>query len=91
MTKYSAVCEYVEDGDTFKTAKGTWIRLANVCAPDKSDGGYEKAKGTLKNLILGKPITYEEVGTSYERKVAEVWVNDLSVNAYMRELGYTCP
>ncbi|MBA7699085.1 hypothetical protein ES703_107771 [subsurface metagenome] len=45
MTKYSAVCEYVEDGDTFKTAKGTWIRLANVCAPDKSDGGYEKAKG----------------------------------------------
>lgn len=89
--RVSAICEYVEDGDTFRTAKQNWIRLANVCAPDEGEGGYEKAKGTLKNLILGKEIVYEQTGTSYNRIVAEVWVGDLNVNSNMREHGYTCP
>jgi endonuclease YncB( thermonuclease family) len=91
MARYSATCEYVEDGDTFRTAKQNWIRLANVCAPDEGETGYEQAKRTLESLILGKQIVYEQVGTSYNRIVAEVWIDGKSVNAYMRQQGYTCP
>ena len=90
MDRYSAVCEYVQDGDTFRTAKQNWIRLDNVCAPDEGEAGFEKAKGTLENLILDKEIVYEQTGTSYNRKVAEVWVGELYVNDYMRQQGYTC-
>ena len=82
--------EFVQDGDTFRTTKQNWIRLADVCAPDKGEIGYDKAKNILENLILDKNIVYEQVGTSYDRIVAEVWIDDLSVNAYMRQQGYTC-
>jgi len=91
MDRYSAVCEYVEDGDTFRTAKQNWIRLSDVCTPDKGELGYEKAKTILENLMSGKEIIYEQVGTSYNRKVAEVWIGEIHVNAYMRSKGYTCP
>ena len=91
MASYSAVCEYVEDGDTFRTAMGNWIRLANVCAPKGKTQEGAKAKRILSNLILGKDIVYEKVGTSYGRIVAEVWVGNTHVNAYMRGQGYTCP
>jgi len=91
MARYSAVCEYVQDGDTFRTTGKNWIRLANVCAPDEGEEGYERAKRVLENLILGKEIVYEQVGTSYDRIVAEVWIDGTSVNAYMRQQGYTCP
>jgi len=90
MAKVSAVCEYVQDGDTFRTAKQNWIRLANVCAPAVETAEGAKAKRILANLILSKPITYEQVGTSYGRIVAEVWVDSLNVNASMRREGYTC-
>jgi len=33
MDRFKATCEYVQDGDTFRTAGQNWIRLANVCAP----------------------------------------------------------
>lgn len=90
MTKVSATCEYVQDGDTFRTTGQNWIRLANVCAPELDKVGGTRAKGILESLILGKAITYEQVGTSHNREVAEVWVNGLSVNTYMRQQGYTC-
>ena len=90
MARVSAICEYVQDGDTFRTKGQTWIRLANVCAPELDEVGGTKAKAILESLILDKPITYEQVGTSGGRIVAEVWVNSLHVNAYMRQQGYTC-
>lgn len=90
MAKVNATCEYVQDGDTFRTKGQVWIRLANVCAPKLDTVEGAKAKRILSDLILGKPITYEQVGTSYGRIVAEVWLNDLSVNMYMRQQGYTC-
>ena len=91
MTRYSAVCEYVEDGDTFRTAMGNWIRLADVCAPKGETQEGAKATRILSDLILGKDIVYEQVGTSYGRMVAEVVVEGMSVNEYMRLKGYTCP
>lgn len=91
MARLSAVCEHVEDGDTFRTGGQNWIRLANVCTPEKGESEFLKAKSILERLILNKSIDYEQVGTSYGRIVAEVWVGGISVNAYMREQGYTCP
>ena len=91
MVSFGAICIYVDDGDTFQTAKGDWIRLANVCAPDSGEEGYAEAKNMLSNLILNKEIAYELVGTSYNRIVAEVWVEGINVNEYMRRKGYTCP
>lgn len=90
MAKVTATCEDVQDGDTFRTAQQNWIRLADVCAPELNEAGGTTAKNILANLILGKTITYEEVGTSYGRIVAEVWVDNLHVNSYMRQQGYTC-
>ena len=90
MTKYSAKCVLVQDGDTFKTALNNWVRLANVCAPDKGSYDYIIAKAALEDLILGESIVYEEVGKSYGRLVCEVWVGDTHVNRYMRNQGYTC-
>ena len=91
MARVTAICEYVQDGDTFRTAKQNWIRLADVCTPDEGEPEFLEAKSILEKLILNKSITYEQVSTSYGRIVAEVWVDGMSVNAYMREQGYTCP
>lgn len=90
MAKVRATCEYVRDGDTFRITGQKWIRLANVCTPDEGEVGYTTAKRILERLILRKTIVYEQVGTSYGRIVANVWVNGSSVNAYMRRQGYTC-
>lgn len=87
MTRVRAVCEYVQDGDTFRTAGKNWIRLANVRAPDKNEPEFLKAKSILEKLILNRPIVYERV-TSYNRVVAEVWVGSINVNTYMQEQGY---
>jgi len=91
MAWTSAFCDLVIDGDSFWTTKPECIRLANVCAPDKDETGFFEAKKTLESLILNKSIQYEQVGTSYNRIVAEVVVNDMNVNHYMRLKGYTCP
>ena len=80
MGKLSAVCEFVQDGDTFRTAKQNWIRLARYDAPEEDSPNYVKAKQLLSSLILDKDIIYEQVGTSYERIVAEVWQTGKNIN-----------
>ena len=89
-TKIAAFCNYVRDGDTFRTLDGVWIRLANVCAPEMGTYGWSAAKRLLESLILNKWIAYDKVGTSYGRTVAEVWVDGVNVNSYMRRQGYIC-
>ena len=88
MAKYTVTCEYVQDGDSFRTANQTWIRLARYDAPEKGKPGYDEAKRFLSTLILGKEIVYEQVGTSYDRIVAEVWQANASVNDMMINSGY---
>ena len=91
MARFGAICTYVNYGDAFRTAKGEWIQLANVRAPDSGEDGYAEAKNILSNLILNKEIAYEQVETSYKRIVAEGWIGEINVNEYMRRKGYTCP
>ena len=88
MAKYSAICEYVQDGDSFRTAKQNWIRLARYDAPEKGKPGYDGAKQLLSSLILNKEIVYEKVGTSYDRIVAEVWQAGININDIMLQSGY---
>jgi len=91
QTRYSAICVHVEDGDTFTTSNSAWIRLANVCAPEKGQPDFEKARNILAGLVFEKSLFYEPVGKSYDRVVAEVWVDNVYVNGYMQSQGYTCP
>jgi endonuclease YncB( thermonuclease family) len=88
MARYSATCEYVQDGDTFRTAKQNWIRLARYDAPEENEPNYAKAKQLLSSLILNKEIVYEQVGTSYNRIVAEVWQAGKNINDIMIQSGY---
>ncbi len=88
MTVYSAVCIYVKDGDTFQTKMDNWIRLARYDAPEESKPDYAKAKKLLSDLILNKQITYKQVGTSYDRIVAEVWQDGSNINDIMIRSGY---
>lgn len=82
-------CIQVYDGDTFLTSGDVWIRLAQVHCPEIDKYGGRKAATILAKLILGRTITYETVGRSYHRIVANVWIYGRSVNSYMRRMGYT--
>lgn len=88
MGKLSATCEYVQDGDTFRTAIKNWIRLARYDAPEEGKPNFEEAKQLLSNFILNKEIEYEQVSTSYNRIVAEVWQANININDIMIQSGY---
>ena len=90
MATVSTFCDLVIDGDTFWTTEPHCIRLANVCTPEAGESGFQEAKKMLQGLILNKNIEYNQVGTSYNRIVAEVVVNGMSVNHYMQISGYAC-
>ena len=88
MASYNAICEHVEDGDTFHTTKKNWIRLARYDAPEKGKPGYDEATRLLSSLILNKEIVYEHFSTSYDRIVAEVWQAGKNINDFMINSGY---
>ena len=77
------------DGDTFKISGGKSVRLSNVRDPEIGTRGGAKAKAELSNTISGKTVTFNTVGKSYGRDVANVKVGGKSVNQVMRNKGYT--
>ena len=88
MARYTAICECVQDGDTFRTRNQNWIRLAHYNAPETGEHDYVKAKRLLSSLILHKEIVYKQVEASYNRIVAEVWQSGKNINDIMIESGY---
>ena len=88
MARYTAICEHVQDGDTFRTRKQNWIRLARYNAPEEDKPNYARAKKLLSSLILHKKIDYEQTGTSYNRIVAEVWQAGVNINDVMIQSRY---
>jgi len=88
MATYAAICEYVQDGNTFRTRKQNWIQLARFNAPEEDKPNYARAKKLLSSLILHKEIVYEQTGTSYNRIVAEVWLADVNINDVMIQARY---
>lgn len=91
MATYNATVARVIDGDTFVTTFGTKIRLNDVWAPEASQYGGQLATTRLKNLVDGKSVKIQELYSSYDRVVSEVWRNSdgLHVNQAMRDFGYT--
>ena len=75
----------VLDGDTFETASGKRVRLANVNAPEVGKPGADKATAKLNGLIDEKNVRINPVGTSYGRVVADVTVDGKSVNDAMNK------
>ena len=79
----------VIDGDTFKVQGSKAIRLSNVRASELGTKGGTKARNELKERIGGKTVSYNTVGKSYGRDVANVKMAGKSVNQAMRNKGYT--
>ena len=88
MARYTAICEHVQDGDTFRTARQDWIRLAHYKAPDEDERNYAQAKRLLSSLILHKEIVYEQTGASSGLIIAEVWQGGENVNNIMIQSKY---
>lgn len=75
----------VVDGDTIKGLRNTFIRLAGVDAPEMGTKGGSAAKAELKDMVLGKTISYTEDAMSYGRIVGEVKLGSKSVNKEMKK------
>ncbi len=76
----------VLDGDTFDIETGQRVLLANVNAPEVVNPGADEATAKLRELIEGKNVRIDPVGTSYGRIVANVTVDGESVNSTMNTL-----
>lgn len=80
----------VVDGDTFDIDDGNRIRLALIDAPEYPKGCYSsQAKDRLKNLLLGKEISFEVLKKdNFGRILAFVFLNDLLINKVLVAEGY---
>lgn len=47
---------FIQDGDTFETSAGDWIRLADVDCPESYEYGYSEATDVLSELIYNKRV-----------------------------------
>ncbi len=74
----------VIDGDTFETVSGRRVRLSNVNAPEVGKPGADEATAKLRELIEGKNVRINPVGTNYGQVVANVTIEGESVNSTMR-------
>ena len=79
----------VIDGDTILLEDGTFVRLAEVRAPERNQRGFKKAKEVLESLVEGKSVTIKKVGVDRGRVIGEVRVDSKSVNISMKRRGYT--
>ena len=78
----------VIDGDTFEVNRrignSNRVRLAGVNAPEPYQFGAQQATNRLRQLIAGETVTIIPRGISYNRIVADVRVNRISVNKRLR-------
>lgn len=75
----------VIDGDTIRGPRKTFVRLAEVDAPEIGTKGAASAKHKLEELVLGKTISYTEEARSYGRIVGEVKIGNKSANKEMKK------
>ena len=90
----SRICVNVLDGATLITNKGARIALAGVVAPPPNTPEGQMAKDLLQSLVLGRFITYDTLALRADARahrvqaLAEVWLDDKSVNDSMRAAGF---
>lgn len=91
---------YVNDGDTFRCADSTRIRLHAVAARESDEtcspghpcpsATAASATATLRSLVFGRTLSCVKVGTSYSRITAICWTpDDHEVNCAMIRSGTT--
>ena len=77
---------FIQDGDTFQTSAGDWIRLADVDTPERGDWGYSEATDVLSELIYNKRVYLDvddlSVTDPYGRYVCLVYA-DYSATHYI--------
>lgn len=83
-TRYRAELGSVYDGDTctLRVCREVKVRLAGVDAPELASNVHGKAdpvparasRDHLAGLLSGRPVYVEEVGRSFDRAVARLWV-----------------
>lgn len=82
-----ATIAYVDDGDTFQTVKGDWIRLARIDTPEQDQAGYKEAKQWLARYE-GKQVELNCFGRGYyDRRICEVFHNDTNLNNKLLNLN----
>jgi endonuclease YncB( thermonuclease family) len=95
---FSCVVQYVTDGDTFRCADGTRVRLSSIDTPEMPGscrpgrhcvpGDPYAAKAALGRLISGRTVQCEPVGMSYNRVAAWCRVNGVDLRCAMVRSGY---
>lgn len=88
VTRGEAVTEVI-DGDSFKIANKTTVRLASLNAPETGNCMAQEAKEALTKKILGKRVIIQHpYNDLYRRTVALVYTNGELINEYMIRNGY---
>jgi endonuclease YncB( thermonuclease family) len=95
---FSCAVSYVTDGDTFRCANGTRVRLSSIdtpempgaCRPGRScaPGNPYAAKAALERLIGGRTVRCQPVGMSYNRVAAWCSVNGMDLSCAMIRNGH---
>ena len=94
---FACAVQSVHDGDTFRCANGTRIRLSSIdtpempgaCRPGRAcaPGDPYVAKAALQRLIGGRTVQCEKVGMSYDRVAAWCSVNGMDLSCAMVRSG----
>jgi micrococcal nuclease len=80
----------VVDGDTLDVDLGR-IRLSGINTPETGECYYQEAKEALSNLTLDKEVYLEQDYENYDkygRLLKYIYVDNVSVNAFLVENGY---
>jgi endonuclease YncB( thermonuclease family) len=96
--RFACRVAYVHDGDTFRCADGTRIRLSGIDAPEMpgacrpgrscAPGNPYQAKAALAALIDGRTVQCEPAGKSYNRIAAWCSVGGSDLSCAMMRSGY---
>ena len=98
--RFSCSVSRITDGDTFRCSDGTRVRLHAVAARESDEtcspghpcpsASAASAARTLTDLVEGKTLSCEKIGTSYNRVTAVCWTpTNREVNCAMIRSGTT--
>lgn len=92
----------VIDGDTFQMSRPlVKIRLCGIDTPERGQRGYREATNFTKSLVRGQQVTCRVVGggtpcdgrsrkKSYDRFVAQCFVNNRDIGMELVKAGHAC-
>ena len=95
---FACLVQHVTDGDTFRCANGTRVRLSSIDTPEMpgscqkgracAPGDPYAAKAALERLAGGRTVTCEPVGMSYNRVAAWCSVGGVDLSCEMVRNGH---